>query len=192
MLIAAIDPQAEARLDGLNHALTSGQYLPENFGNANPRAGFGKAGGVFPVLAAADSGIGEYAVTQVAGAARAPRHRRCSTRPRCQGRHGTRAPVLGNTITARQAYQYLLSALGGHRQAGHLQRARGVLVRPGELPAVSDRRAPGPSALVPAAVRNPDSVWDPTPTSSSPRWTTPIASTGRCGSTPWFPTRQPR
>ena len=36
MLIAAIDPQAEARLDGLNHALTSGRYLPENFGNANP------------------------------------------------------------------------------------------------------------------------------------------------------------
>jgi putative ABC transport system permease protein len=43
MLIAAIDPQAEARLDGLNHALTSGRYLPENFGNANPRAGFGSA-----------------------------------------------------------------------------------------------------------------------------------------------------
>jgi hypothetical protein len=55
MLIAAIDPQAEARLDGLNHALTSGRYLPENFGNANPRAGFGKVGGSFPVLAAADS-----------------------------------------------------------------------------------------------------------------------------------------
>ena len=65
MLIAAIDPQAEARLDGLNRAVTSGQYLPENFDNANPRDHFGAVGGFFPVLAAADSGIGEESVTQV-------------------------------------------------------------------------------------------------------------------------------
>ena len=31
MLIAAVDPAAEAKLDGLNHAVTSGQYLPENY-----------------------------------------------------------------------------------------------------------------------------------------------------------------
>ena len=31
MLVAAVDPAAEAKLDGLNHAVTSGQYLPENY-----------------------------------------------------------------------------------------------------------------------------------------------------------------
>ena len=45
MLIAAIDPQAEARLDGLNHAVTSGQYLPENYDNEPPRF---PEGGRFP------------------------------------------------------------------------------------------------------------------------------------------------
>ncbi len=40
MLIAAIDPQAEARLDGLNHAVTSGQYLPENYDRPAPHNGF--------------------------------------------------------------------------------------------------------------------------------------------------------
>jgi hypothetical protein len=38
MLIAAIDPAAEARLDGLNHALTFGKYLPESgFGTGSRR-----------------------------------------------------------------------------------------------------------------------------------------------------------
>ena len=113
MLIAAIDPQAEARLDGLNHALTSGQYLPENFGNSNPRDGFGKVGGLFPVLAAADSGIGEDAVTQVEElpAPAAPPVFDPATIATDATVPGP--TVLGNTITARQAYQYLLSALGG-------------------------------------------------------------------------------
>ena len=65
MLIAAIDPAAEARLDGLNHAVISGQYLPENgFGTGPDASYYGQEEG-FPVLAAADSGIGEYSVTQV-------------------------------------------------------------------------------------------------------------------------------
>ena len=64
MLIAAVNPVAEAKLDGLNHALTSGQYLPENYENEPPATGFAK-GYAFPVLATADSGIGESAVTQV-------------------------------------------------------------------------------------------------------------------------------
>jgi hypothetical protein len=64
LLIAAIDPVAEARLDGLNDAITSGRYLSEN-----PVPGtINSAGGpitTIPVLAAASSGIGEYAVTRV-------------------------------------------------------------------------------------------------------------------------------
>jgi hypothetical protein len=61
MLIAAIDPAAEARLDGFNHALTSGRYLSEKAGDGRTRSGQP----TFPLLAASSSGIGEYAVTQV-------------------------------------------------------------------------------------------------------------------------------
>ena len=70
--------------------------------------------------------------------------------------------VLGNTVTAGQAYQYLLSALGGPGKQnifnglGAYWSAGPVKYRPGrggELPA---RSAP----LVPAAVRNPASVWE--------------------------------
>jgi putative ABC transport system permease protein len=64
MLIAAIDPVAEAKLDGLNHALLSGHYLSES-----PGAAYGgvRANGnaEFPVLVTADSGMGEYALTQM-------------------------------------------------------------------------------------------------------------------------------
>ncbi len=37
MLIAAIDPDAEAKLDGLNKALVSGSYLKENEGGTARR-----------------------------------------------------------------------------------------------------------------------------------------------------------
>ena len=162
MLIAAIDPQAEARLDGLNQALTSGRYLPENFDDTNRRAGFGKVGGVFPVLAAADSGIGEDAVTRVEElpAPTVPPVFDPATVARDAMVPGH--TVLGNTVTAGQAYQYLLSALGGPGKQnifnglGAYWSAGPVSYRPGsggELPA---RSAP----LVPAAVRNPASVWE--------------------------------
>jgi putative ABC transport system permease protein len=162
MLIAAIDPRAEARMDGLDHALTSGRYLPENFANANPRDGYGKAGGLFPVLAAADSGIGEDAVTRVAElpAPAAPPVFDLATLTRDAGVPGHAVP--GSTITARQAYQYLLSALGGRGKLnifnglGAYWSVGPVSYRPG-----GDGEHPARSApLVPAAVRNPVSVWD--------------------------------
>jgi putative ABC transport system permease protein len=54
VLIAAIDPDAEAELDGLNKAVVSGGYLKENeVGN----------GVTLPVLASSDSGMSEYAQT---------------------------------------------------------------------------------------------------------------------------------
>ena len=61
MLIAAVDPAAEAKLDGLNHALTSGQYLPENYDDEPASTGFAK-GDAFPVLATAASGIGKCTI----------------------------------------------------------------------------------------------------------------------------------
>ena len=64
MLLAAVDPAAEARLDGLNHALAFGKYLPESYGNAVADRSY-LAGDSYPVLAATASGIGEYAQSQV-------------------------------------------------------------------------------------------------------------------------------
>ena len=43
MLIAAIDPDAEAKLDGLNKALVSGSYLKENEGDSGPAFGWASA-----------------------------------------------------------------------------------------------------------------------------------------------------
>ncbi len=54
VLIAAIDPDAEAKLDGLNKALVSGSYLTENEGDSGP---------TLPVLASSASGMTEYAQT---------------------------------------------------------------------------------------------------------------------------------
>jgi len=54
VLIAAIDPSAEARLDGLNKALVSGSYLKENEPQGAP---------TLLVLASSTSGMNEYAQT---------------------------------------------------------------------------------------------------------------------------------
>jgi putative ABC transport system permease protein len=54
VLIAAIDPDAEAKLDGLNKALVSGRYLKENEGVTDVK---------IPVLASSSSGMDEYAQT---------------------------------------------------------------------------------------------------------------------------------
>ena len=116
---------------------------------------------MFPVLAAADSGIGEYAVTQVEElpAPAAPPVFDPATIARDATVPGH--PVLGNTITARQAYRYLLSALGGPGKQDIFNGLGAYWSRPGELPARQRwRRSRARSApLVPAAVRNPDSVW---------------------------------
>src|ERR1039457_6730272 len=58
MLIAAIDPVAEAKLDGLNHAVTSGRYLSETAGPGVVPLGSGSQATAFPVLAASTSGGG--------------------------------------------------------------------------------------------------------------------------------------
>ena len=65
MLIAAIDPVAEVKLDGLDHALSAPGKLPRR---ETPVTGVVSRGTQIthvPVLAAASSGIGEYSVTAV-------------------------------------------------------------------------------------------------------------------------------
>src|SRR5579875_2168896 len=56
VLIAAIDPRAEAQLDGLNRSLVSGRYLREHERDRGP---------MVPVLASSDSGMNEYSQTIV-------------------------------------------------------------------------------------------------------------------------------
>jgi putative ABC transport system permease protein len=153
MLIAAVDPVAEAKLDGLNHALTSGQYLPENYDNEPPKSGFAK-GDAFPVLATADSGIGESAVTQVQelAAPSAPPVLDTATMSRDSTTAGR--TVLSTTMTAQQAYQYLLDALA----PGLKTRLFNALSTYWAVGPVSYRRG-SDGDLVPTSVGNPASVW---------------------------------
>jgi putative ABC transport system permease protein len=146
MLIAAIDPAAEAKLDGFNLAVTSGRYLQENDrGQRVP----GRQP-TFPVLAASSSGIGEYAVTQVQRlpAPSAPVSLSAATMAR-------QAEVPGQTVltvrtTAEQAYRQVLAITRNDQPVDEYLTAGPV----------GYRRA-GRGTLTPVQVRNPVSVWQP-------------------------------
>ncbi len=104
VLIAAVDPVAEAKLDGLNRAMISGHYLPESTRDAGTTANF-------PVLASSVSGLDESAVTQVATLS--PPASPPSITASWITQHATSPGQVISTITttARQAYQQLLAAL---------------------------------------------------------------------------------
>ena len=166
VLIAAVDPVAEAKLDGLNHAVISGHYLTEN----TPNAGFTNA---FPVLASSVSGLGESAVTQVA-AMSAPASPPSMTATWIT-QHATMPGQVISTITttAHQAYQLLLAALaarypgagGGPVQSamyvGKIQPSTG---QPVSIEAywsagpTTYRRSPS-GTLAPQLTQNPPSTW---------------------------------
>ncbi len=157
VLIAAIDPAAEARLDGLNRAVVAGRYLTENARDTSLGSDLIAS---FPVLAAATSGIGEYAVTQLQQLAQpvAP--------PVMSPRWLTaEARVPGTTVatrrsTVQQAYQQLLRTLGP-KPAVRV----GVDVYWNAGPVSYSRGASG--ALAPKAVSNPARVWYFGPVSDS-------------------------
>ena len=103
VLIAAVDPVAEAKLDGLDRAVISGHYLAGPVGGANS--------GTFPVLASSVSGLDESAVTQLAtlsAPVSAP-----SMTASWMSQHATAPGRVISTVTttAHQAYQQLLAAL---------------------------------------------------------------------------------
>ncbi|MGH3219645.1 MAG: ABC transporter permease, partial [Streptosporangiaceae bacterium] len=145
MLIAAVDPAAEAKLDGLNHAVTSGQYLPEKY----------QSGDEFPVLAAAGSGVGEHSVTQVQELASpsAPPVLAAATMRKDSTAAGRM--VLSLTLTASQAYQYLLKQMGAAAGAGNLDDSPIQYWSAGSVRYQRGRDGD----LTPVAVRNPVSVW---------------------------------
>ncbi|HEX6519121.1 MAG TPA: ABC transporter permease [Streptosporangiaceae bacterium] len=103
VLIAAIDPGAEAELDGLDKAVVAGGYLTENEGGN---------GVTLPVLASAASGMNEYAQTTLQLMA-AP-----SAMPDMNaGWADAQASAPGRTVvtvrtTAQQAYDAVLSGSG--------------------------------------------------------------------------------
>ena len=151
MLIAAIDPDAEAELDGLNKALVSGRYLKENEGDGGP---------TFPVLASSASGMNEYAQTTVQQLA-AP-----SAMPDMNASWASaQAPAPGRTVatertTAQQAYA---TAIKGRGPTITLRNRQGTFTGISFSgywsvgPVDYQRTTAG--ALVPRQVVNPPSVW---------------------------------
>jgi putative ABC transport system permease protein len=152
LLIAAVDPAAEARLDGLNHAVTAGRYLrePEGPGSIAVDAG-GDRSPTFPVLAAARSGVSEYAVTTIQRLARpaGPATLGPAGLRRAAAEPGVTVGVI--RVSAQQAYQRLLTQLAGSATLTPVDRywAAGP---------TRYRRAPG-GTLEPVIVRNPASAW---------------------------------
>ncbi len=103
VLIAAVDPVAEAKLDGLNRAVSSGHYLGEHAGGANSST--------FPVLASSVSGLDESGSTQLATLS-APVSPSSMTASWITQHATTPGQVISTvTTTAHQAYQQLLAAL---------------------------------------------------------------------------------
>jgi hypothetical protein len=150
VLIAAVDPAAEAKLDGLNKALTSGHYLTENAGDTPA----GNAAITFPVLAASTSGVGEYAETQLQALA-SPR-----TPPDMTTGWMTReASAPGKTVaaektTAQQAYSEMLASLENLGKQLYTVPVSGYWT----VGQVSYRKA-ADGALTAVPVSNPASIW---------------------------------
>jgi putative ABC transport system permease protein len=142
MLIAAVDPAAEAKLDGLNGAVISGRYL-------RPAERDGKAPGgapAIPVLAAATSGVGEQAVTQVQRLAPPLRPVVLSTSGMGREAAARGRRVLTAALSAQQAYRKAIAVsaflpVRGYWAAGPVRYRRGE------------------AALIPAQVGNPPSIW---------------------------------
>lgn len=146
VLIAAIDPAAEAKLDGLNKALASGSYLTENQGASGP---------TLPVLASSASGMNDYAQTTLQQLA-AP-----SAMPDMNSAwESAQASAPGRTVatvrtTAQQAYD---GVLNGPPQT-YEGSAAGTLVNGYWSLGPVDYRRTAAGALTPGAVVNPPSVW---------------------------------
>jgi putative ABC transport system permease protein len=154
MLIAAVDPAAEAKLDGLDGAVTSGRYLAQS---SSPGADIDQP--KIPVLAAASSGVGEDAETTVT---RLPTPARSVTLSPSRMSRETSVPgsrIVTVRTTAQQAYSALVQAMRG---PGNGEPIRQIYVA-GPTHYVRD----GSRLLTPIKVRNPTSIWQPPQRTSS-------------------------
>ena len=150
VLIAAIDPAAEAKLDGLNKAVVSGRYLTEN------ESGRGPGLPVLPVLASSASGMSEYAQTTLQQLA-AP-----AAKPDMNAAwESAQASAPGRTVatvrtTAQQAYNAVLKE-PGTAAVGNLTGT--AVAGYWSVGPVDYQRTPA-GALAPRQVVNRRSVWD--------------------------------
>jgi hypothetical protein len=104
VLIAAIDPDAEAKLDGLNKAVVSGRYFTESAGDNGPE---------FPVLAWAASGMTEYAQTTLQQLTAPPAMPDMNAAWASAQASAAARTVTTVRTTAQQAYTTVLRGLGG-------------------------------------------------------------------------------
>jgi putative ABC transport system permease protein len=153
VLIAAIDPAAEARLDGLDHALVSGHYLAENAVDGSLA---GSAS--FPVLASSSTGMDETALTQLQALASPAAPPRMTVPWMTREAAAPARPLFTQRTTAQQAYRGLLATMAAKPPS-----VKGI--SPGDIvfgywsvgPTRYRRSAGG--ALSPLLVHNPMSVW---------------------------------
>jgi putative ABC transport system permease protein len=166
VLIAAVDPVAEAKLDGLNHAVISGHYLPEETPNAGNTD-------TFPVLASSVSGLDESAVTQVAALSTPASPPSMTASWITQHATAPGRVISTSTSTARQAYQLQLAALAARSGSPGGAGAQSIMyvgkVQPStgqpvtveaywSVGPTSYRRAPS-GALAAQLTYNPPSTW---------------------------------
>ena len=146
VLIAAIDPDAEAKLDGLSKALVSGSYLRENEGARGP---------TLPVLASSASGMNEYAQTTLQQLA-AP-----SAMPDMNdARESAQASAPGRTVaTVRTTAQQAYSAVLNGPPTDYEGTAAGDFVEGYWSVGPVDYQRTTAGALTPRQVVNPPSVW---------------------------------
>jgi putative ABC transport system permease protein len=156
VLIAAVDPAAEAELDGLNQALVSGRYLKELEG----ARGLASPAVTVPVLASSASGMSEYAQTTLRQLA-AP-----SVMPDMNAAWAnTQDSAPGRTVatvrtTAQQAYNAVLTGHGPtdiYPSAGGVSSGTPVTGYWSVGPVAYQRTTAG--ALTPRRVVNRPSVW---------------------------------
>jgi putative ABC transport system permease protein len=150
VLIAAIDPRAEAELDGLNGALVSGTYLTENE----------DGGATVPALVSSASGMNEYAQTTLQRLATPT-----VTPDMNASWESAQASAPGRTVatvrtTAQQAYNAVLKGLGPTvsvtTPGGY---ATGAAVGGFWSVGPVDYQRTTAGALVPRQAVNPPSVW---------------------------------
>jgi putative ABC transport system permease protein len=154
VLVAAIDPEAEAKLDGLSKAVVSGGYLKENEGYSS----------TLPVLASADSGMNEYAqiTLQQLSAPSAMPDMDTAWESAQVSAHGR--TVATERITAQQIYTAMLKGFG---RTSYGQNTNGIQITTATGTPLTGYWSAGPvgyrrttaGALVPRPVVNPPAVW---------------------------------
>jgi hypothetical protein len=155
VLIAAIDPAAEARLDGLNKAVVSGGYLKENEGGS----------GTVPVLASSSSGMSEYAQTTLQQLAAPPAMPDMNAAWATAQTSAPGRTVATERTTAREAYGEVLKGLGpigivrNISRNGSQSTVTGTAVDGYWSVGPVDYQSTAAGALVPHRVVNPPSAW---------------------------------